>query len=180
MHPLIPIRLISEIPVKYFETPIGLLLEYHNLGRLHDSYEKAQLLIGMCIDNRKHLHLPDNFSYIIREAGANLRNSEFEVSYAVSVGNIKHIALIGRNQCGMVNLLAHKKEFIQGLVENGGWSKDQAESHFSKNEPLHEIGNEIQFILSETNRLRLVYPKIIFAPMMYLVEDDKLYCIKEN
>jgi carbonic anhydrase len=46
------------------------LLEYHNLGRALDVCTKAQLLIGMCMDNRKHLRIPDNFAFIIR-AGKN-------------------------------------------------------------------------------------------------------------
>ena len=40
----------------------------------------------MCMDNRKHLHIPDNFAFIIRSGGANLRYSEFKVSYAIAVG----------------------------------------------------------------------------------------------
>jgi len=45
---------------------------------------------------------------------------------------------------------------------------------------MFEIGNEINFILSETKRLRLLYPKIVIAPMFYLVEDNKLYLINED
>src|SRR5690349_20749969 len=63
--------------------PIGKLLEYHNLDRPFDVYPSAQLLVGMCMDHRKHLHMPDNFAYIIRTGGANLRYSEFKVSYAI-------------------------------------------------------------------------------------------------
>jgi carbonic anhydrase len=46
--------------------------------------------------------------------------------------------------------------------------------------PKFEVGNESDFILREANRLRLRYPKIIIAPMFYLIEDNKLYFIKEN
>ena len=38
----------AEIPPQYASTPIGLLLEYHNLGRPHEVYANARLLIGMC------------------------------------------------------------------------------------------------------------------------------------
>lgn len=47
-------------------------------------------------------------------------------------------------------------------------------------EPMYEIGNEVDFILGETKRLRLQYPGIQIAPLMYLVDDHKLYLIKEN
>jgi carbonic anhydrase len=45
---------------------------------------------------------------------------------------------------------------------------------------MFEIGNEIHFILSETQRLRMRYPKILVAPLLYKVEDNLLYQIKES
>ncbi len=164
----------------YRNTPIGLLLEYHNLGRSLDSFTKAQLLIGMCMDNRKHLRIPDNFAFIIRAGGANLRYSEFKVSYAIAVGGVGAIALIGHTHCGMVNLIARKDQFIQGLVDNAGWDKEWAEEHFMHFAPMFEIGNEVDFVLSEAKRLRLRYPKVQVAPLIYRVEDNLLYLINEN
>jgi len=176
---LIKIDHIDRIPESYLGTPIAELLAYHNLGKTYQQYLQAQLLIGMCMDNRKHLSIPDNFAYIIRSGGANLRYSEFRVSYAIAVGNVRHLVLIGHNNCGMVNLMARKDLFIQGLITNAGWTREEAEDHFYHYEPIHEIGNEKHFILSETKRLRLRYPNVIIAPMLYLVEDNLLYLIEE-
>jgi carbonic anhydrase len=180
MSKLLPINTIGDILPEYQGTPIGLLLEYHNLNRVFSAYDKAELLVGMCMDNRKHLNIPDNFSFIIRSGGANLRYSEFKVSYAISVGQVGHIALIAHNNCGMVNLISRKCEFINGLVEIAGWEKEKAEEHFMHYAPMFEIGNETDFILSETKRMRLRYPKVKIAPLCYLVEDNKLYFINEN
>ncbi|MFN2456660.1 MAG: carbonic anhydrase [Chitinophagaceae bacterium] len=180
MNQLIPIQSKDDILPEYRQTPIGLLLEFHNLNRPFDNYDKAELLVGMCMDNRKHLHIPDNFAFIIRAGGANLRYSEFKVSYAIAVGQVKYIALIGHNHCGMVNLVARKEEFINGLIDAAGWERERAEEHFMHFAPMYEIGNETNFILSETKRLRSRYPKITIAPMFYLVEDTQLYFIKEN
>jgi len=179
MKKLLSIQSKEDILPEYQHTPIGLLLEYHNLDRPHETYDKAELLVAMCMDNRKHLHMPDNFAFIIRSGGANLRYSEFKVSFAVAIGQVRHIALIGHNHCGMVNLISRKKEFINGLVETG-WEKERAEEHFTHYEPMYEIGSETDFILSETKRLRYRYPNIKIAPMLYLVEDNKLYLIKED
>lgn len=180
MERLITIARNSDIPEKYEGTPIGLLSEYHNLNREFENYASAQLLVGMCMDNRKHLHIPDNFSYIIRTGGANLRYSEFKVSYAIAVGGVKALALIGHNNCGMVNLVARKELFIENLAKNAGWEKEKAEEHFNQFAPMFEIGNEIDFVLSEVQRLRLKYPQIIIAPMLYKVEDNLLYFIRED
>src|SRR6187431_204831 len=130
MSELIEITSKEDIFPEYQNTPIGSLLEYHNLGKQLEPYTQAKLLIGMCMDNRKHLLIPDNFAFIIRAGGANLRYSEFKVSYAIAVGGVKSIALIGHNQCGMVNLVARKELFIQGLIENAGWEPEVAEQHF--------------------------------------------------
>ena len=180
MNRLIAIESVNDILPEYRDTPIGLLLEFHNLEKPFVDYQNAKLLVGMCMDNRKHLHMPDNFSFIIRTGGANLRYSEFKVSFAISVGGVRHIALIGHNNCGMVNLISRKTQFINGLVEATGWDRDQAEDHFLHFAPMFEIGNETDFILSEVKRLRLRYPKIMIAPMLYLVEDNKLYLIRED
>ncbi len=180
MSKLIPVNKKEDIPLEYRDTPIGLLLEYHNLDRSFESYDTARLLVGMCMDNRKHLHMPDNFAFIIRSGGANLRHSEFKVSYAVAVGNVSHIALIAHNHCGMVNIISRKKEFIDGLVTTAGWDKERAEEHFFHYAPMFEIGNETDFILSEAKRMRLRYPKVTIAPMYYKVEDNQLYFIEEN
>jgi carbonic anhydrase len=176
-HKIIPVLKKKDIPKEYRRNPIGLLLEYHNLNRQFDTYSQARLLIGMCMDNRKHLHMPDNFAFIIRSGGANLRSSEFKVSYAIAVGQVRHIALICHNHCGMVNLVSRKKEFVDGLVDRAGWSKEAAEEHFMNLALMHEIGNEIDFIMSETTRLRKRYPKIKVAPLYYRVEDNRLHCI---
>lgn len=179
MERLLPVTEPDHILTPYRNTPIGLLLEYHNLGRPPEPYTQAQLLIGMCMDNRKHLRIPDNFAYIIRAGGANLRYSEFKVSYAIAVGGVKAIALIGHTHCGMVNLIARKDQFIQGLVDNAGWEPDRAEDHFLHFAPMFEIGNEVDFVLSEAQRLRWRYPKIQVAPLIYRVEDNLLYLIRE-
>ena len=180
MNRLLPISSHEDIPTEYRNTPIGHLLEYHNLGRPLENISTAQLLIGMCMDNRKHLHIPDNFAFIIRTGGANLRYSEFKVSYAIAVGGVGSIALIGHTQCGMVNLIARKEQFVRGLVESAGWLPEAAEEHFLHFAPTFEIGNEVDFILSEVKRLRLRYPKVPVAPMLYRVEDNLLYIIREN
>ncbi|MBL1214994.1 MAG: carbonic anhydrase [Ignavibacteriae bacterium] len=180
MEKLIEIKSTSDIPSEYKGTPIADLLEYHNLDKEYREYTQAELLIGMCMDHREHLSIPGNFSYIIRTGGANLKFSEFKVSFAIAVGGVRHIALIGHNNCGMVNLKSKQKKFIDGMVDNAGWDAEIAEEHFKRFEPIFEIENEIEFLKSEAIRLRMRYPKIVFAPMLFKVENSKIYLIKEN
>lgn len=178
MERLRSIQSINDIAPEIRNTPIGRLLEYHNLKRPYDTYSSASLLIGMCMDNRKHLHIPDNFAFIIRTGGANLRYSEFRVSYAIAVGGVRHIALVGHNQCGMVNLMDRRELFIEGMVEHAGWSRERAVEHFNQFVDEHEIGNEIDFVLRESKRLKRQYPKIEVAPFIYRIEDNLIYAIQ--
>lgn len=180
MDRLIKIAKIEDIPVEWRDNPIGQLLQYHNLGKEFEPCQKAQMLVGMCMDNRKYLRIPDNFAFIIRTGGANLRYSEFKVSYAISVGRLNHIALIGHSQCGMVNLFSRKNEFVQGLVDIAGWDAERAEEHFLNYAPMFEIDNEIDFLLSEVKRLRQRYKNIVIVPLYYRIEDNLLYCVRED
>ena len=180
MNRLTPITSLDAIPAAYLDTPIGRLLEYHNLGRAHEPYASAQLLIGMCMDNRIHVNIPDNFAFVIRSGGGKLRDSKFKVSYAIAVGGVRCIALIGHTDCGMVNLAARKEQFIRGLSDGAGWERAAAEAYFNQFAPRSEIGHEVECVLSECARLHARYPKILVAPFIYRVEDNRLYGITKH
>jgi carbonic anhydrase len=179
MKPLVEIKNKEDIPQQYHNTPIELFLEYHNLDRTFKKHKNPELLIGMCIDSRQILQVPHNFSYVVRTGGGNMRDMEFNISYAVAVGGIKHIIVLGHTNCAMINLMSKKDDFIRGLVDSGGWEKYLAEEHFFESEPVYEIKNEIEFVLKETRRLRLKYPGVTVAPMMYRVKNDLIYIIEE-
>jgi carbonic anhydrase len=180
MNNLVPVSSMEDIFQEYRGTPIEKLLKYHNLQYPFDTYGHAELLIGMCMDYRKHLRIPDNFAYVLRTGGGNLRYSEFKLSYAIAIGGVSAIALIGHDNCGMVNLMSKKDRFVQGLVERAGWPRELAEEHFMHFVPMFEIGNEIDFVLSEAKRLRNRYPKILVAPLFYNMQDKLLYLLEEK
>ena len=168
----------NDIPEHLLNTPIAELLKYHNLSKNFKEYETAQMVIVMCMDNRKQLHIPGRFAYILRTAGARITGNEFKLSFAIGFGDIKHVALIGHTNCGMVDLLSKKDKVIQGLIKNAGWTKEEAENHFDSFAPFFEIENETDFVISESKRLKEKYPKVIFVPMIYKVEDNKLYLVE--
>lgn len=175
----IEIKSEADIPERWGATPIGALLRYHNLGaQLPPRAERPELLIGMCMDSRKHLRIPDNFAFILRTGGANLRLAEFRVSYAIAVGGVRAIALIGHTNCGMSGLIDRREPFIKGLVDVG-WTRAAAEEHFDRFAPQHEIGPEGDFIRAETRRLRALYPKVEVAPLLYRVEDNSVALLRE-
>lgn len=176
---LIPVQKEADIPAEYQNTPISKLLNYHNVGSKHESYSAAELLIGTCMDFRVKLNIPEKFAYVIRNGGANLRQREFHMSFAFSVANIKFMVVIGHTDCGMVNLAKNKATFIKGLVDNAGWEEGNAERFFNHYSPQNEIVNEEEFTLHQVYNFRKRFPKILIAPMIFKVEDYKLYFIEE-
>jgi carbonic anhydrase len=179
MNRLIPIESESSVPAVYRGTPIHRLLAWHNGLAEEENVSKPELLVGMCMDNRKKLRIPENFAFVLRSGGANMRPSEFKVSFAIAVGGVQVIALIVHNHCGMVGLSSRRAQFVDGLVEVG-WEREAAEQHFDAYAPLFELGNEIDFVLSEAVRLRARYPKVLVAPLFYNVDDNRIYAIRED
>lgn len=169
----------EDIPPPLRDTPIGRLLAYHNLEAPYDEHDSAELLIGMCMDNRKVLRIPERFAFVIRAGGGNLRPAEFKVSYAVAVGGVRALALVGHTQCGMVDLHRRRDEFVAGLVDVG-WEREAAEAHFDTFAPLFEIGDEVDFVRSEARRLRDRYPGLLVTPLIYRVEDGRLWLVREE
>jgi carbonic anhydrase len=111
---------------------------------------------------------------VLRSAGGNLRDSEFEVSYAVAVGGVSTIALLAHTDCGMAHVSAKRDRFVEGLVQRAGWQRDEAERHFAEAAARYEIGDATAFVAGEARRLRARYPKLLIAPFLYAVEDDTL------
>ncbi len=175
MRSLVPVNNVDDILPRYRGTPVELLLRYQNLGEpLPPSAGQAVMLIGMCMDHRKDLRLPQEFAYVLRSAGGNLRCSEFQVSYAVGVARVSAIALLAHTDCGMVAVTRKRDAFVRGLVEWGGCSEETASRQFLEYAPRYEIGDPLQFVISEAVRIQGYYPKLTVAPLLYSVEDDRL------
>lgn len=180
MSALLPVKQWDDVLPAYRNTPVADLLAYQNLRRPHRSHDRAELLIGMCMDHRMVLRIPDNFAYVLRAGGANLRRIEFKVSYAVAVGGVRAICLVGHDQCGMVDLSARRDLFVSGLVENGGWERQEAAEHFDQFSAVFEIRDPAEFVLCEARRLRERYPRVMVAPLLYQIREGLLYQIDEG
>ena len=178
MPQVIPVNYHEDILPEYRDTPVGLLLEYHNLGRATGVAAAPQLLIGMCMDSRKSLRIPNDFAFVLRTAGANMRDNEFRISYAIAVGGVRTIALIAHTDCGMARLGERREQFIRGLMDAAGWDEERAVKHFEDCAPKFGIRNEVDFVLREADRLRAIYPRISVVPLLYRVEDDLLYQLR--
>ncbi len=175
---LVPVGSRCDVFEKYRETPIADLLAFHNLGAPYRQYTRPQLLVGMCMDHRQRLRVPLNFAYVLRTGGANFRGLEFQISFAIAVGGVRAVCLIGHDECGMAGLASQRESFVEGLMENAGWHREAAEKHFDALASRFEIGDAAEFVRSETDRLRRQYPEVLVAPLLYSVADGTLYQVE--
>jgi len=179
MPEIIPVNYRDDILPEYRGTPVEALLDYHNLGRAIGITPAPQMLIGMCMDSRKSLRIPNDFAFVLRTAGANMRDNEFRISYAIAVGGVRTIVLIAHTDCGMARLEQSRERFIRGLMDAAGWDEARAVKHFEDSAPKFGMRDEVEFVLREAARLRAIYPRIDIVPLLYRVEDDLLYQLRD-
>lgn len=169
----------ADLPADFQNTAVADLIGFHNLNEELVEESAPRLLVGMCMDHRKMLRMPYGFAYVIRNGGASLEHSKFHISFAISVGGVRAVAVIGHSKCSMVNLDANRQAFVRGLVQGAGWKGDKAREHFLDSAPKCEIGHSARFTLRQVSELRSEYPVIPVAPLFYKIEDNRIYWIEE-
>lgn len=169
----------EDVPAPYRGTPVERLLAAHNLGADREAPDAPELLVATCMDHRVRLRMPDDFAYVLRTGGADLRGRGFEVSFAVAVGGVRAVAVIGHSDCGMAGVTGRRDAFVAGLADGAGWAADEAAAHFDEAAPVHEIDDPIDRTLEQTGRLRRRYPGVLVAPLHYRVEDHRLHVVRE-
>lgn len=177
--PLITVATEEDIPPILLDTPVSSLLKSQNLFQIDETpSDFADLIIGMCIDYRKQIHLPKNCAYVIRSAGANMKDAEFSIALGVASG-IEYMALITHNKCLMSDPFARRDAVLETLSKDCAWSKESAAVYFDEQATDRGISDPIEFAMSESQRIHGLYPKLKVVPILYCVDDDKLYLIKE-
>ena len=175
---LVPFSVPEDLLPVYRGTAIEDLLAYHNLDAPPRSYETAEVVVAMCMDNRKRLRVPDRFAYVVRTAGVYLEGLEFQLSFAIGVGGAGAIALIGHDYCGMARVTALREPFVTGLVERAGWSREVAERHYEESVETFAIDDPVRSTLRQAHRLAERYPNVPVAPLLYRIADGRLYQIR--
>lgn len=169
----------EDIPQFLRDTPIEALLKCQNMGEVDaNQTEDPDLVIGMCIDYRKSLSLPQNCAYVIRRTGANMAGSEFSLALALSTG-IEYMALIAHNHCVMSDPHVKRGAFVSALTGKHGWSNDQALSFFDEHASSREIDDAIDFSIKESRRLSNLFRGLKVVPMLFMLEDNLVYLVKD-
>lgn len=163
-------------------TAVADLLLWQNLPASREAMPlttgHARLLVSMCMDHRADLVIPNEFAYVLRSAGGTLRDSDFEVEYAIAVGGVTEIALLAHTDCGMVGVRGKRARFVEGLVQRGGCTAAFAEREFDRLSSVYEQHDVVGFVIDECRRLATMLPGIRATPLLYRVSDDRLLQIR--
>ena len=116
----------------------------------------------------------------MRTAGCNFRGLEFQASFAVAVGGVRSVALIGHDDCAMAGLGERRDAFVTGLVEGAGWERHDAEERFENFRPRFEIDDPVEFVRTQACCFRQQYPSLTVAALFYRLDDGMLSIIDEQ
>lgn len=174
---LIAINSLSDIPPQFDGTPIEALLRSQNFYEVSDDTEQsANLIIGMCTDYRKQLHLPKDCAYVVRSPGANMKGQEFSIALALSYG-IEYMALLVHNHCIMSNPVERRRKFVRILAREHKWNIFEARRAFDRSVHELRIGDPVKFALEESVRLERLFAHLTVVPLLYDVDTDRIFLI---
>jgi carbonic anhydrase len=174
---LIPLDRIEDIPDEWRNTPIEALIRAENFGEpIPETVQQPQLLIATCIEFRYALPVPRMYSYVIRRASGRLNGSEFSMAYVISKG-VRHIALIGHNDCGMTKVDVAKPALVDALVGQG-WNPDRAEEFINWQSARHAMKDELDGLRQEYIRLKRIFKNLVIAPLFVDLADTHLFVPK--
>jgi len=175
---LLEVRHSDDILREWQRTPIEDFLLYHNLGADQRDYERAELLICACMDFRVSFNIPDKFAYVIRTPGANLIDNQFGLVAALTLADVRAVALVAHTDCAMTKVKDSEERIVSGLIASG-WDKNTAQKFFNERVDSHALTNPTDFVIRQCQTLRKQYTNVIFAPLVYNVADGKLWQVEE-
>ena len=164
------VRTEADILPVYRGTPVADLLRFQNLGgpaaeaRPAGKRGKPEILVATCLEQDAPLRIPAGFAIVLHTAAASLKRDPFKVSWAIGVAGVSAIAIIGHDNCRLVDLRSHREQFVVQMIESAGWERPAAEQHFDHWSDLFEVDDPAGFVAAEAARLQNRYPKILVAP----------------
>jgi len=166
---LTPVRNESDILPAWRGTPVADLLRFQNLGtgQAAARFARPAILIATCLEQTAALRIPEGFAISLHTAAASLKRDPFKVSWAIGVAGVSAIAIVGHDDCRLVELRNHREQFVVQMIEAAGWERPAAEQHFDHWSDLFEVDNPVEFVAAEAARLQSRYPKILVAPLLY-------------
>jgi carbonic anhydrase len=166
----------DDIPEKWRGTPIADLIAAHNFDKPIESTGVPKLMLITCIEYRFQPEIPNEWAYVNRCAGGRLSGSEFSVSYIIAKG-VRHMALIGHNDCGMTKVYEFREKLIDALVGQK-WDRERAEDFVEQSSAKFAMKDEIDGQKREFMRLHQLFPGLEIAPLFVSIASMRLHIPK--
>lgn len=166
----------GEMPKRWQGTPIEEFIAAHNFDAKIAAGTEPKLLIVSCIEYRFQPHVPRNFAYVIRTAGgriSRIAGNEFALAYILAKG-VRHIALVGHNDCGMTKVHDFKPNLVQALVEQE-WEPTRAQEFIDQYAEDFAIKDEIDSLEHEFIRLKGLFKHVEVAPLFVSLSSVRLH-----
>lgn len=168
----------DDLPTQWQSSPIEEFIGAHNFETpiARKSATNPSLLIVSCIEFRFTPDIPPYFAYVIRSAGGRLSHmagSEFAISYVLAKG-VRHIAMVGHNDCGMTKVYEFKPKLVEALIEQG-WEPEKAQRFIDDNADTFAIKDEVDSLEQEYVRLKDSFKNTVIAPLFVSLSSKRLH-----
>ncbi|MBZ0188906.1 MAG: hypothetical protein K8F91_21865, partial [Candidatus Obscuribacterales bacterium] len=94
-------------------------------------------------------------------------------SYILAKG-VRHIALVGHNDCGMTKVEEFKPKLIEALIEQG-WEPEKASACIEENAERFAMSDEIDSLRKEFLRLKKSFNKVQIVPLFASLASTRLH-----
>lgn len=171
-----PLSSRADLPPRWLGSPIEDFVAAHNFDKPIEGGTDPRLLIVSCIEYRFSPSVPHSFAYVMRTAGGRLSHesgSEFALSYILAKG-VRHIAMIGHNDCGMTKVPQFKPNLVKALVEQG-WEEAKAQTFIDDNADRFAMDDEIESLEREYTRMRELFKNVEIAPLFVSLASSRLH-----
>lgn len=165
----------EDVLPDYRGTPIEAMLVSHNLKEVVDPPAAPELLIATCMDPRIDLHLPKQFAFVIRTAGANVDALMFNIAGAVALAPVRSIAIMGHSDCAMARIDQCRREFAATVGACSSLSDDEVAAMYTTGLDAFGFDDPAAQTLRQADALRRLFPQLLIAPLYYDVEDHRIY-----
>lgn len=173
-HTLVPVTSPEDVLAAYRGTEIEDFLLAHNLNRPIATSGSATSLIMTCMDPRIDLHLPVNFAFVVRTAGAATEPVLSNIAFAVAMAGVTSISVMGHTDCAMTRVNDAKDAFAQTLTSRESVSAQDAGTLVKDLDETFKVDDPVASTWAAAEALADMFPSCLVAPLLYQVEDHAI------
>lgn len=178
---LVPLNYPEDLPREWANSPCGDLVKYHNFHQEDDrDYTgRANLVIWRLFEFRPKWNLPAGFAFDLTTAGPDYRGEYFPLLYAAATHEVRAIAVVAHSNSSL-HFMEGRGSHIITQLSNMGMTDSAARKWFEGHAVQQRVESPIMWALAEAARVRDRLPSATVVPMLYAIEGDRLFGLKDK